>query len=162
MSGLSGEVSAIAQYAGSITLSVTNGETASVIALKAGETVIASESIHMSGMVTFDGLSGGTTTIDGACIKTGTVSASRLDLTGAITFADLSDEVRNDIDDSWSMAAGRAGGGGERGGRGGPLDLHGQHLHRRGHDYDGHRYSLQPAGRDRGAAGGGRTGGGGH
>ena len=105
VSGLSGEVSAIAQYAGSITLSVTNGETASVIALKAGETVIASESIHMSGMVTFDGLSGGTTTIDGACIKTGTVSASRLDLTGAITFADLSDEVRNDIDDSWSMAA---------------------------------------------------------
>lgn len=36
--------------------------------------------IKMRGFVTFEGLSGGTTTIDGACIKTGTIDAARLNL----------------------------------------------------------------------------------
>lgn len=49
------------------------------------------------GMVTFAGLSGGTTTIDGACIKTGKISADRLELTGAITWADLGDDAKNEI-----------------------------------------------------------------
>lgn len=99
-----GNISSVTQYAESITLAVTNGETSSLISLKAGSTVIASQTISMYGMVTFAGLSGGTTTIDGACIKTGTISAARLDLTGAITFSDLSSDVQSDINDAWSMA----------------------------------------------------------
>lgn len=41
--------------------------------------------------VTFKGLSEGTTVIDGGCIKTGTIDAKYLKLTGAISFSDLSD-----------------------------------------------------------------------
>lgn len=41
--------------------------------------------------VTFKGLSEGTTIINGGCIKTGTIDAKYLNLTGAISFSDLSD-----------------------------------------------------------------------
>ena len=99
-----GNISAIDQYARSITLSVTNGETSSTVKLLAGGVQIASQTISMSGLVTFTGLSSGTTTINGACIKTGTIDADRLNLTGAITFNDLSSSVQNDINDSYSMA----------------------------------------------------------
>ena len=99
-----GNISAIDQYARSITLSVTNGETSSTVKLLAGGVQIASQTISMSGLVTFTGLSSGTTTINGACIKTGTIDADRLNLTGAITFSDLSSSVQNDINDSYSMA----------------------------------------------------------
>ena len=51
--------------------------------------------IDLTGYATFNGLSGGTTTIDGACIKTGTISAERINLTGSITFNDLSESVQN-------------------------------------------------------------------
>lgn len=97
VTGLEGSYSSIEQYAHSLTLSVSNGSTSSTISLKAGDTVIDSENITFSGFVTFSGLSGGTTTIDGACIKTGTISANRLELTGAITWGDLSYSVQNDI-----------------------------------------------------------------
>lgn len=100
-----GNISAIDQYAKSITLSVTNGETSSTVKLLAGGVQIASQTISMSGLVTFTGLSSGTTTINGACIKTGTIDADRLNLTGAITFNDLSSSVRNDINDAYSMAS---------------------------------------------------------
>ena len=43
--------------------------------------------------VTFKGLSDGTTTIDGGCIKTGTIDAKYLNLTGAISFGDLKDST---------------------------------------------------------------------
>ena len=99
-----GNISAIDQYARSITLSVTNGETSSTVKLLAGGVQIASQTISMNGLVTFTGLSSGTTTINGACIKTGTIDADRLNLTGAITFNDLSSSVQNDINDSYSMA----------------------------------------------------------
>lgn len=99
-----GEISRLEQYVDSITLSVSNGSTSSTISLKAGSVTIASQNISMSGLVTYTGLSGGTTTIDGACIKTGTISANRLDLTGAITFSDLSTSVQNDINDAYDMA----------------------------------------------------------
>lgn len=46
--------------------------------------------IKMKGFVTFEGLSGGTTTIDGACIKTGIIDAKRLNLTGYVTEDGLS------------------------------------------------------------------------
>lgn len=105
VSGLDGQVSSIEQYVDSITLSVSNGSTSSTIQLKAGSATIASQTIQMNGLVTFTGLANGTTTIDGACIKTGTIDADRLNLTGAITFNDLSSSVRNDIDDAYSMAS---------------------------------------------------------
>ena len=104
VSGLDDQVSSIEQYVDSITLSVSNGSTSSTIQLKAGSATITSQTIQMSGLVTFTGLSNGTTTINGACIKTGTIDADRLNLTGAITFGDLSSSVQNDINDAYSMA----------------------------------------------------------
>ena len=53
--------------------------------------------IDLTGYATFNGLSGGTTTIDGACIKTGTISAERINLTGSITWDDLSKSVQDEF-----------------------------------------------------------------
>lgn len=102
--GVEGNLSSIEQYVDSITMEVTNGDTFSSIVLKAGDATITSQTIYMKGLVTFTGLSSGTTTIDGACIKTGLIDADRLNLTGAITFGDLSTSVRNDINDAYTMA----------------------------------------------------------
>lgn len=88
----------------SIELSVSNGSTSSTITLKKDNVVISSQEITMSGLVTFTGLANGTTTINGACIKTGTIDADRLNLTGAISFGDLSTSVQNDINDAYSLA----------------------------------------------------------
>lgn len=64
----------------SITLKVTNGSTSSLLVLTAGDTVLASQNIVMNGLVSFTDLSGnGTTTINGANIKTGTISAINID-----------------------------------------------------------------------------------
>ena len=104
ITGINGDISSIEQYVDSITLSVSNGDTSSTIQLKAGGTTISSQNITMDGLVTFTGLANGTTTIDGECIKTGTISANRLDLTGSITFSDLSSSVKNDINDAYTMA----------------------------------------------------------
>lgn len=101
---LEGQISSISVKLDSITLSVSNGSTSSTIELKAGETTISSETIQMDGLVTFAGLSSGTTTINGACIKTGQIDADRLNLTGAITFSDLSSSVQGDINDAQSTA----------------------------------------------------------
>jgi hypothetical protein len=60
------------------------------------------------GMVTFQGLSGGTTTIDGACIKTGKISADRLELTGAITWADLDEDAKDEIAANGGISASEA------------------------------------------------------
>ena len=72
-------ISKIEQYAKSITMSVSNGETSSTLTLKAGETVLTSQNITFNGVVTFKGLQEGTTTIDGAWIKTGTITIEDLD-----------------------------------------------------------------------------------
>lgn len=101
---LEGQMSSISVKLDSITLDVTNGSTSSTISLKAGDVTISSETIQMDGLVTFTGLSSGTTTINGACIKTGQIDADRLNLTGAITFSDLSSSVRGDINDAQSTA----------------------------------------------------------
>lgn len=101
---LEGQISSISVKLDSITLSVSNGSTSSTIELKAGETTISSETIQMNGLVTFTGLSSGTTIIDGACIKTGQIDADRLNLTGSITFSDLSSSVQGDINDAQSTA----------------------------------------------------------
>lgn len=61
----------------SITLSVTESAdgTSSYFELKNGKTVLSSGNITFDGFVTFTGLASGTTTIDGGCIKTGTILA---------------------------------------------------------------------------------------
>lgn len=101
---LGDQVSSISTKLNSITLTVQNGSTSSSISLSVDGVVVSSQNIQMNGLVTFTGLANGTTTIDGACIKTGTIDADRLNLTGAITFGDLSSSVQNDINDAYSMA----------------------------------------------------------
>lgn len=86
--GLDERVSKIELNEQDITLSVSNSETSSTIKLMAGETVLSSQEIKMSGLVTIAGLSGGTTTIDGACIKTGKISADRIEV-GDLKFQTL-------------------------------------------------------------------------
>lgn len=103
--GVDDAVSSIDQKVDSITLSVSNSEKSSTITLSVDGVDVASETISMSGMVTFSGLSSGTTTIDGACIKTGTVSADRLNLTGAITWGDLADDTQDAINTASSTAS---------------------------------------------------------
>lgn len=97
-------IAALDLYVDSLTLSVSNGSTSSVISLKAGSTTISSQNITMSGLVTYTGLADGTTTINGGCIQTGLIEAEYLDLTGAITWSDLSRTVQNDINDAYTMA----------------------------------------------------------
>lgn len=70
-----GSVSELTQTVNGMRLSVVNGESSSTITLTANGVGISSQSIQFTGMVTFAGLSEGTTTINGACIKTGTISA---------------------------------------------------------------------------------------
>lgn len=97
-------ISSIEQYARSITLSVSNGETSSTIKLLAGGVQIASQIIKMDGLVTFTGLEEGTTVINGGCIQTGLINAQYLNLTGSITFSDLSSSVQQDISDALDTA----------------------------------------------------------
>lgn len=75
---INGDISKLEQTLNGFSLSVENGSTSSTIKLMAGEAVISSESIKMNGLVTFQGLSDGTTTIDGGCIKTGSIESIRI------------------------------------------------------------------------------------
>lgn len=102
--GLSDRVSLIEQTLDNITLSVSNGETSSTIKLMSGSTEIDSAEIKLTGVVTFAGLKDGTTTIDGGCIKTGTIDADRLNLTGQITFGDLDEELQSDIENAGGIS----------------------------------------------------------
>lgn len=70
-----GDISELTQTVHGMRLSVVNGDSSSTITLTANGVAISSQNIQFTGMVTFAGLSEGTTTIDGACIKTGTISA---------------------------------------------------------------------------------------
>lgn len=60
--------------------------------------------VIFSTCVTFEGLENGTTTIDGGCIKTGTIDADRLNLTGAITWDNLTSDTQNAITEAQSSA----------------------------------------------------------
>ena len=95
--GLDGSISSIEQKVDSIKIDVTTKDGVSTIELTGTGITASSAEIDLSGFVTFTGLSGGTTTIDGACIKTGTISAERINLTGAITFGDLDTDAQNTI-----------------------------------------------------------------
>ncbi len=92
VSDAEGNISEIDQYARSITLAVTNGETSSVIELMAGGISIASREIKFSGVVTFEGLESGQTVIDG-----GWISTDNLNLTGCITWSDLTDNLQTQL-----------------------------------------------------------------
>lgn len=83
---IDGRVSSITTQIDSITLSVENGSTSSTIKLMIGDIEISSQNIAMNGLVTFQGLENGTTTIDGSCIKTGTIESvgiSSVDISGS-------------------------------------------------------------------------------
>lgn len=54
--------------------------------------------------VIFKGLTDGTTTIDGSCIKTGTVDADRINMTGAISWSDLSTSLKNELENMGGSA----------------------------------------------------------
>lgn len=105
---LGNQVSSISTKLDSITLTVQNGSTSSTIKLMAGSAEISSQTIQMNGLVTFTGLSNGTTTIDGACIKTGTIDADRIDtdslyvnaanITGSLTIGQLPSSVATTSD----------------------------------------------------------------
>ena len=65
-----------------ISLSVSNGSTSSTLTLKAGETILSSEQITFSGLVSFTDLSSaGGTVINGSNITTGTLDASKVNVT---------------------------------------------------------------------------------
>ena len=61
--------------------------------------------VKIDGLVEItNGLENGTTTIDGACIKTGKIDAQYLNLTGAITFSDLDSSAQGKITDAQDTA----------------------------------------------------------
>ena len=61
--------------------------------------------VKIDGLVEItNGLENGTTTIDGACIKTGTIDAEHLNLTGAIKFGDLNADTQGKITDAQDTA----------------------------------------------------------
>lgn len=100
-----GDISSIEQYAKSIRLSVSNGYQNSTISLTANGVAIDSETITFTGAVTYQALSGqGTTVINGSNITTGTISAARINLTGAISWSELSSSVENYIDAAYDNA----------------------------------------------------------
>ena len=71
--------SQITQTVNGISLQVTNGTSSSVIAIKSGSTVLSSQTIQFSGVVTFTDLStAGSTSINGANIQTGTITANSI------------------------------------------------------------------------------------
>lgn len=81
-----GDLSSLTQTVSGFRLSVKNGESSSTISLTANGTTINSQTIQLTGMVTFSDLStSGKTTINGNNITTGTIMASRIKLYGAMT-----------------------------------------------------------------------------
>ena len=75
-----GQISSLAQTVNGFSLSVMNGSNFSTIQLTSNGTVISSQTISMTGMVTFTDLSTpGATIIDGGNLKTDTVTASKLE-----------------------------------------------------------------------------------
>lgn len=76
LSDTEGRVSTLSQKVDSFTLSVSNGETSSTIALMSNGAQISSQEIKLTGLVSFSDLAGdGTTEINGSNITTGKISA---------------------------------------------------------------------------------------
>ena len=114
--GLNGKISTLEQTDSEIRAEITdsvNGLSSSIdakldsitleVTTESGTTstpLLGGGTIDLTGFVTFTGLSGGTTTIDGSCIKTGTIDADRINLTGAISWGDLSSSVQDAINNA--------------------------------------------------------------
>lgn len=91
---------------GEISMSVTNGGTSSTLSLTIGGTTITSPAIEFSGLVTIESLKdGGTTEIDGSRITTGTISAERLNLSGALTFDDFDETSKTNLNNAAGAAS---------------------------------------------------------
>ena len=74
-----GQVTKLALDMDGLTIEVSNGSESSVVSLKSGSIVLSSGTIQLSGLVSFSDLAGnGTTTINGANITTGYISADRV------------------------------------------------------------------------------------
>lgn len=58
----------------------------------------------LDGVVYESSLANGTTTINGGCIKTGTIDADRINMTGAITWNDLSSVVQEEIENAGGLS----------------------------------------------------------
>ena len=88
-----------------ITLTASNNDanTISTIKLRYEGIDIDSAEINLTGLVTFKGLSEGTTSIDGACIQTGKIDAEYINVTEYIVFDPNEDpiEVKRNLQ-SWS------------------------------------------------------------
>lgn len=71
------------------------------IVAKVGENVqvqIDELGVKVNGLTTFqNGLENGETSIDGGCIKTGTIDAERLNLKGSISFSDFDTELKTNL-----------------------------------------------------------------
>ncbi|MBR2132910.1 MAG: tail fiber domain-containing protein [Oscillospiraceae bacterium] len=76
INGDDGKFSKLQATAGKIDWLVKSGTNASNFTLTDRVISLAAENIDLTGFVTFKGLSDGTTTIDGACIKTGTLDST--------------------------------------------------------------------------------------
>lgn len=95
INGLSNSISTIDQRIDSITLSVSNGTKSSWISITGNGIQSQAQEIKFTGNVVFESdLSSGTTTIDGDCIKTGTISAKRIELGEQMT-------VYEDLEKGW-------------------------------------------------------------
>ena len=114
--------SKVEQQADSITTTVTNnvnnyvdgkftGVNQEITQIKQDATSISSTVQGLSGDVnevkqSLDGvvysssLADGTTTINGGCIKTGTINADRINMTGAISWGDLDSNLKNTINEA--------------------------------------------------------------
>lgn len=90
-------MSAIQLKTDGLTLSVDNGSTSASIQLMAGDENLGEPvEIKMDGLVTFTGLADGSTSINGGCIKTGYISADRIQA-GSITLGKLSQAVKDSM-----------------------------------------------------------------
>lgn len=91
-----GNISSLTQTAGKIDWLIKSGSSSSNFTLTDRTISLVSSNIDLSGYVTINSLkSGGTTTIDGGRITTGTISADRIDLTSL--------KVRNVYNDDNNM-----------------------------------------------------------
>lgn len=98
-------VSKVEQTANKINWLVKSGTSESDFSLTDRAIKLVSDTIDLSGFVTFSSLeTQGKTTINGSNITTGTISADRINLTGAITFDDLNQSAKDIINGKASSA----------------------------------------------------------
>ena len=109
-----GNISTLTQTVNGFSLSVSNGTSSSTIKLMSGSTVISSQSISFSGMVTFSDLSAkGSTTINGGNITTGEIDAvdirgvkvygSRFYNSGGTTWMEVGKDLYGADNDAYAM-----------------------------------------------------------